>query len=635
MRAMSGNGSIPKPQRRLFGTRFKRPRNLRRFAPRITFEGVQSQLADRGDVANWGQVVLLNDAVVALHRDGTVSRLFHTITALYGDQDLAEWDEVVREYDQRNSRETIRRACVHLPDGTSRTAQKVSALIDEHTRAIHLTFFPLRPGIVLELEEQFDRFTPYELAPGAWSQMFLQGPAPRMRTRLTIAVAEPFSAAIQIHHCDWQPDESRQEGYHVFRWDLQDLPGIELDAWSPPPRDFVPWVDFTTLSSWEPVARYFVNELTPKQPPPAELCRHTTTLTDGSQSNRDKVADVYRYASGDLRYGRHPREVDLETPRHPSQMLEDLRGDCKDKAALMTSMLGHLGIRSNIALIQSRANGQTPSLPAPWFDHALLRVQLDDSVLWLDPAGGPCTFGDLPYNDQGTNALLLDADNAAGQCSIPEANPGEHKYERLCRGELAADGTYCFCGRVTASGEPAVELRLQYLQRTSEQRHSLLAQQASADVPGGVVTRTEFLRLDDLRQDVAFEIEMTIADGARVVKDLLLFRVPWSQMPAPGPLAGCRRRVPLSAPNAGTRFERHEIEIPSGYQAYGLPSVSSECDWGRYDCRARIEESTLICERETVFTGGIVPSEKYLDFKRFWDTCQRGDTADVVLIGEA
>lgn len=581
----------------------------------------------------WGQVVLLNDGIVALHRDGTVSRLFHTMTALYGDQDLAEWDEVVREYDTRQSRETIRRACVHLPDGTTRKSKTTIAQLDAHVRAIHLTFFPLRPGIVLELEEQFDRFTPFELGPGVWSQLFLQGPAPRLRTRVTFAIAKPFTAQWKVHHCDWQPVESQQGDYHVWQWDLRDLPGIELDAWSPPPRDFVPWIDLTTLPSWQPVARYFVNELIPKSPPPAALVEQTSHVTKDAQTARDKVADIYKYATRDVRYGRSPREVELETPRHASQMLEDLRGDCKDKSALMVSMLRQLGIRADIALIQSRSAGVAPSLPAPWFDHALVRVELDGSQLWLDPAGGPYTFGDVPYNDQGTSALILDGSLTATRCLIPETTPAQHKLSRICRGRLTVDGSYQYSATATTNGELAVVLRLQYLHRSADNRARMLARDVAAEVPGADVHSASFQQLEDLLQEVIFQYELTLRSWARRVKDLLLFRVPWAvPVPSAG-LSETERLTPMAAPGVGRRFERHEIGLPPGFEAYGLPfAANEECDHGRYRCMARVEDSTLICERESDFFGGVVPPENYKSFKRFWDACTRSDATDIVLI---
>ena len=93
---MTNHAGVPKPRRRLLRTLLKRPRKLRAIAPRMEFAEATAALPDLQEVGQWGQVVLASDTVIVLHRDGTVTRLFHIITTLAGDQDLAEWDEVTR-----------------------------------------------------------------------------------------------------------------------------------------------------------------------------------------------------------------------------------------------------------------------------------------------------------------------------------------------------------------------------------------------------------------------------------------------------------------------------------------------------------------------------------------------------------
>jgi len=578
-------------------------------------------------------VVLLSDAVIALHRDGTVSRLFHIITMLHGDQDLAEWDEVTRDYDRRNSLETICTSRIHLSDGTTINAQRTESAVDPSTRILNLTFIPLKPGAVLEFESQFDRFTPFEIAPGVWSQMFLQGLEPRRRVRFVVAVAEPYQVDIKLHHCDWQPLESEEFGYRVYRWDLHDVPGIEMDQWTPPLRDFLPWVDVTTLHSWNPIAKHYMQELEPPAIAPYPVKKLVKELTAEAKTTRDKAQAIYCYATRDVRYGRHPQEVALEAPREPSKMLKDLRGDCKDKSALMVSMFRELDIPAKIALVQTRINGEAPSLPAPWFDHALVRTEVDGRELWLDAAGGPYTFGEIPYNDQGIEALILDGEDSV-LSYVPMATSAQHQSNRVCRGRLAEDGTYRFDARVTACGEEAVGLRLQCLDRSEEHRERILAQTAAVDLTGAEVSGTKFSQLEDLTQDVCYEYSLTLNRWGRCIEDILLLRIPWAQ-PAQttGPLSAASRVQPLAAPGVLGVSESHEIEIPPGFAGYGLPYLTKkDCDWGTYACSVRVDQTRFICKRQVEYRGGIVPPKRFGEFKDFWEVCARADAADVVLM---
>jgi hypothetical protein len=79
--------------------------------------------------------------------------------------------------------------------------------------------------------------------------------------------------------------------------------------------------------------------------------------------------------------------------------------------------------------------------------------------------------------------------------------------------------------------------------------------------------------------------------------------------------------------------ERHEITIPSGFSGYGLPfEVQLECAWARYSGRVTCEGTQLICERQMDTLGGIVPTDRFVEFKQFWEACARADQADVVLM---
>ena len=118
------HATLPRPYRLLLRTLCRIPRNLRTIVPRISFDEATRQMPESDEAAHWGEVLLLEDMAVAMHRDGTTSWYTHTITMPWGDQNLAEWDEIIRVYPPFRWHPTVRRAVVHLPDGTQRKAKK-------------------------------------------------------------------------------------------------------------------------------------------------------------------------------------------------------------------------------------------------------------------------------------------------------------------------------------------------------------------------------------------------------------------------------------------------------------------------------------------------------------------------------
>ncbi len=408
-----------KSKRKLWRTRFKMARNTFQFAPRISAREVCQPDISEIDLQHWGEYIFLSDSVSVLHRDGTITRRAHNLTKLDANDSLAQWDEVYRFYDRQTSLHKIQTSKLHLPDGSVKNAKKV---VQPHGQ-IFLSFHPLRPGVTVELEEQQDFFIPDRVTACMWGQEFLRFAIPCRRLRYTVAIAEPFSLQYKLHLTDKEPQQWKQGKYQVYQWDLHNIPGYETDDGTPHPRDVLPWVDITTLHSWEPITKFYMKDLEPPQKIPSQIQKLSEELTQEDKTESDKICSIYKYSSEDVRYGRHPNELNLEKTREIGSMLEDMRGDCKDKSALMVSMLRHQGIKSYIAILLTRMNGMTSFLPGARFDHAIVCVILKNGDrLWLDPAGGPVTFKDLPFNDQNTQALLLN-ETGGELTTIPDRGP--------------------------------------------------------------------------------------------------------------------------------------------------------------------------------------------------------------------
>lgn len=153
-----------KPKRKLWRTRLKMARKTFQFAPRISVAEVQQPDILDDELQHWGEYTLLSDSLCVLHRDGTITRRTHNLTKLYANESLAQWDEVYRFYDRQTSLHKIQTAKVYLPDGSIKKARKVVQPYGQTS----VNFYPLRPGVTIELEEQQDFFVPDRIAPCTW-----------------------------------------------------------------------------------------------------------------------------------------------------------------------------------------------------------------------------------------------------------------------------------------------------------------------------------------------------------------------------------------------------------------------------------------------------------------------------------
>jgi hypothetical protein len=628
--------ALPRPGWRLLRTWLKWPRDVRRFAPRIDSAEFLANPPDPAETAHWSEVVLLEDMLFVLHRDGTVTRRTHAIIAPHGDQNLAEWDEIPRVFDRRKTAVTVRKAAVHLPDGSERKAHKVQAQLDQHTSGLKLSFAPLRPGVIVELEIQEDQFVPDAVGPVLWTHLMLRTLAPCRRRRLMVAVAAPFAPQVELHHGAEAPVETREQDYRVLTWDLRDVPGIEADAWTPPPHDFAPWIDVSTMPDWGPVEQHYRKELALAPAAGPAVKKLARELTEEAPSPRDKTLAVYKYASRGMRYGRHPSEFDVPTIRDPHQMLEDLRGDCKDKSSLMVALLGELGIESQVVVLLTSQNGRTPLLPGRRFDHAIVRATVEGQEMWFDPAACVFSYGSLPQNDQGVKALVLDG-GSTHFVDVPLDPADRQTTERHCRGTLSAAGDYHLTAEIRVDGDRGAMIRAALADRNDDHRRRTIEQSVADERPGATVEEIELINIDDLALPIQYRYQLHLPQWARAVKDLLLFRIPWAEpMEASGPISAKTRELPLQLPNVMRHVETHTIELPTGFTGYGLPiSVRKACAGANYELSIECLAAQLVCRRVMETRSGIVPAEEFSAFKAFWEAGVRADACDLVLVKSA
>ncbi|HEV3237880.1 MAG TPA: DUF3857 domain-containing protein [Gemmataceae bacterium] len=624
---------VTKPKRKLWRTRLRWPRNLNPVAPPIPIDEVLSSKPMEDELSHWGEYGLLEDFVTVLHRDGTPTYRRRWVMILHGVKQIENWERFQYRFDRRSWKFTIPRARIILPSGKQRFATITNRSCDRfgYSRQLDVSFTQLAPGVVVEIEDQQDNFIPYQDCPGTWGEFALQTPHPCKRRRITLAVAQPFEARFELHNDAPAPTERQAGDYRVWSWDQVDIPGIESDQVTPPLLEFAPWIDFTTLSSWKPIAKYYFNQL--KLPTHHQLEKLAKTLSAKGEGEDDKIAAAYNYAARDVRYGR-PKENSTDWAIRPlGAIAEELRGDCKDKAALLVALLSEFDIEARVVLVRSAQSGRVSLLPGTRFNHALVLAKADGKELWLDPAGHAYSFGQLPSFDQGIQGLILDRQEPQ-TAWIPAAKPADHCLERIVRGRLEPDGSYRADIRLLARGDRAASWRSGLIERNAATRERVLRQYIGGSIPSAEITNFSVEHLDDLNGDLVISHSAVMSRLARRIQKLMLLRIPWLEpIRENGFFAAISRPQPLLVP-IHSISDRLNIELPTAFTGYGLPwKRIEESDWGRYQCHVRIENGALQCERDFELRGGIVLSEQYRQIRRFTDACIDNDASDIVLIG--
>jgi hypothetical protein len=232
----------------------------------------------------------------------------------------------------------------------------------------------------------------------------------------------------------------------VYRWRLEDLPGLQARPLPPPLAERSAHLVLSTMSSWRQVAEWYRGLLEQQATEAPDMLAQVQALA-GDPAPSTAVA---RFVADDVRYVGLEFGVNAYVPYPAARVFERRYGDCKDKSLLMVTLLRRLGIDAHMVLVRTFPHGslQDPPPSISLFDHAIVRIP--ESDVWFDPTARYMGTGGLPWQDQGAQALVLDDD--PGIEVIPEAPATDNRadlhlvFRSGPAGDLEVAGTASFTG---------------------------------------------------------------------------------------------------------------------------------------------------------------------------------------------
>lgn len=184
-----------------------------------------------------------------------------------------------------------------------------------------------------------------------------------------------------------------------------------------------PLVQFAPKRTWAEVAAWaltlYPDRTAAKLPDDLEQrIRQWQQLPDATA----KLQAALRAVQDEVRYFGVETGTSSHRPREPVLVWQRHYGDCKDKAWLLITVLGRLGIAAVPALVDTdRGRSVRDYVPAAdLFDHVIVRAQVDGASVYVDPTlrlqGGTPQQGDLSLYG---NVLPV----VAGQAATEEIRP--------------------------------------------------------------------------------------------------------------------------------------------------------------------------------------------------------------------
>jgi len=399
---------------------------------------------------------------VTYESDGSGERQLKLRVKVLTESAVREWGRLPLPYTPDTEQLQIDRVQVRRPDGTVtanatgdvqdlavRPPGDPAALVDLRQKQIAVT--ALRPGDTLELEATWKVTKP--VTPGHfWFEYSSTDASVVLDERLEIDV--PASSTPVVRHrpgAVLKPSgEPRVEGgRRLYRWAATNItppsPGETPPAYTGDgsPAD----VRVTSYQSWDAVAQWFDGLM--GVPASAEVTAKALALTNGITERATKIDAIYDFVAKEIRYLSLSFGIGRFAPHAPGDVLRNGYGDCKDKAALLASMLAAVGIESRPVLLHSERSLDAGLASPLELDHVINVIATgDDSAAWtwMDTTTEVAPVGMLPATIRGKRVLLVGSGGRGTRLVTTPADPPMPSIDRV-----TISGTIDAIGALTAS----------------------------------------------------------------------------------------------------------------------------------------------------------------------------------------
>jgi hypothetical protein len=395
----------------------------------------------------------------------------------------------------------------------------------------------------------------------------------------------------------------------VHDWEISNVPRMFDEPAMPPYEMVLQRLFVSTTPDWQTISKWYwdlskphLDTVTP------EMKTLVEKLTAGKTNDLEKVKALFFYVSKKIRYmGLTPEKDRPGFEPHDVKITFDKQyGVCRDKAALLVSMLRAAGLNAFPVLVNVGTRKDL-EVPDAGFNHAIVCAELTpgDYVL-MDPTDEN-TRDLLPASDCDQSFLVCRPEGEVLKVS-PIPSVAENTMQITTTGTLSAEGRLDARSHLRFAGVNDDIMRNSLVHMKPDDRRRVFERNLKQAIPGARMVSLKLTPADllDVTETIEADIEFTVADISATGDGKSVVAVPWigNQFGVLRYLLGSagleKRKYPMQTWVTYGLKEDISLKLGKGFgKALALPA----CQPVRDDCVAYyqncgVTNGTLDCARE-------------------------------------
>jgi hypothetical protein len=220
-----------------------------------------------------------------------------------------------------------------------------------------------------------------------WTLFMVETGVPMERKRMRLVWPGTNQLKLRPYLTQIQPRQTTNNDVTDYVWDCDNLEPIPYEDDLPISYEPYPYIEVSDFEDWSQVVQWALPlySLNSSNASP-ELASLVKGWEKAGASLEQKARQALDFVQDDLRYTGLELGPDSYRPADPEATLRLRYGDCKGKALLLCALLRQMGLQADPVLVNtSLREAVGRRLPSPFaFNHAIVRLELEDHIVWLD-----------------------------------------------------------------------------------------------------------------------------------------------------------------------------------------------------------------------------------------------------------
>ncbi|SFW80898.1 DUF3857 domain-containing protein [Chitinophaga sancti] len=466
---------------------------------------------------------IFDEENVVLYGEGASERVMNAAIHINRKDAIDQWKELSIPYNSTYSDLTIIKAEVLKANGTRITAE---------TYNNDIVFTRLEPGDVIYYNYKVSNYGIGRLGREFWDKFYFQASVPSKLARYSLMVAAPLSINYEMKNADdVKPVESDHENFHMYTWEMKNLPAFKDESYSPAFGDIGKVLHVSTVKSWDVIAEWYSDVTRQQSRESFDVLKTLQQIfpngAAGKLSDDEKAKRIYDYIEQNISYSSVAFRQGAYIPQRAGRTLNTRLGDCKDVSTLFVALARKVGLDANLVLVSTRQNGQQSMvLPSMEFNHCIARFKNGENYRYLELTDNQLPYHALPQNDVGAQILNIPF-NYDTKESIGLLKPAD-KYEVMLdrRSKIQVGATDLHVQTtLIVTGERAAGTRGRYIGMDEEETRKALQQNIGAGYKNPVeLDSFKMTNLDNLADSVLLSSSYTVKNEVIGVGDMHMVR---------------------------------------------------------------------------------------------------------------